>query len=119
MAHDHDLGVVSVYSSVGGDGDMPGLSQPIAQADIEDLLYDTYHPVEERIELLKELKEDLEARMNADRGEEFGGLVMEIEAALAELQSRSTVSASASSAGLDPADRNEMTHEIDEAEQDD
>ena len=85
MAEDNELGVVPVDQMVGGDGDTPGLSQPVTLDEVQDIVM-SEHPREERIARLRGLRDDLAQRMSGDMGGEFDALVAEIDGAIATLE---------------------------------
>ena len=70
---------------VGDDSDLPGYDQPITQDDIDAILNSGRGTEEERRELLRRMRDDLVARQGMDESEEFGGLIDEIDGALATL----------------------------------
>ena len=104
MSNEHEVGVVPVDQMVGGDGDMPGLSQPVTTDDIQDILMSD-RPLEDRKMRLMELRRDMEARAAGDMGGEFDGLVAEIDGALATLEGPADTYASRGSLGLDTQNR--------------
>ena len=104
MGSDHELGVVPVDQMVGGDGDMPGLSQPVTIDDIQDILMNDA-PLEERRMRLLELRHDMEARASGDLGGEFAPVIDEINGALATLEGPADTFASRGSLGMDTQDR--------------
>lgn len=69
---------------VGDDGDAAGIAQTITVDDIQAIVA-APEPVENRREQLKMMKNDLEARMSADRGHEFDTLMEEVDRAIAQL----------------------------------
>ncbi len=70
---------------VGDDSDLPGYDQPIAQDDIDAILSSARGTVEERRELLRRMRDDLQARQGMDESAEFGSLIEAIDGALATL----------------------------------
>ena len=99
MANDHELGVVPVDQMVGGDGDMPGLSQPVTIDEINDVLM-SEHPLEERRMRLRGMRDDLVARSAGDRGGEFDALILEIDRALDTLDGTGDVVGTRDALGL-------------------
>lgn len=69
---------------VGGDADPGGIAQTITSEDVQALLLSP-DPVDTRLEGLKQMRGELEARAAADRGNEFGPLIAEIDDAIAQL----------------------------------
>ena len=104
MNNDNELGVVPVDQMVGGDGDTPGLSQPITVDEIQDVLMSDA-PVEERIARLQGMRHDLSQRASGDMGSEFGELIAEIDGALATLNGPADTYAARGSLGLDTQNR--------------
>ena len=104
MSDDNELGVVPVDQAVGGDGDTPGLSQPITSDEIQDVLMSD-SPVADREARLQEMRRDLEMRRSGDTGDEFGELIVEIDGALATLNGGADTYASRGSLGLDTQNR--------------
>ena len=99
MRSDSELGVVPVDQMVGGDGDTPGLTQPITIDDIQDALF-SEQPLERRRMRLLEMRDDLRARQAGDTGGEFDALVSEVERALATLDQPGDVVGTRDALGL-------------------
>ena len=104
MNNDNEVGVVPVDQMVGGDGDMPGLSQPVTMDDIQDILMSDA-PLEDRKMRLLGMRRDMEARASGDLGDEFGSLITEIDGALATLNGPADTYATRGSLGLDTQNR--------------
>ena len=104
MNNDNEVGVVPVDQMVGGDGDTPGLSQPVTTDDIQDILMSD-RPLEDRKMRLMELRRDMEARAAGDMGGEFEPIIAEIDGALATLEGPADTYASRGSLGLDTQNR--------------
>ena len=85
MSGQEELGVVPVDQMVGGDGDTPGLSQPVTSDEVQDVLM-SEHPLQERIARLQGFKADLLQRAGGDMGGEFDSLIAEIDGAIATLE---------------------------------
>lgn len=71
----------------------PGTSQPLSEAEIEDLLYGEGRSIEERLQLLRALRDDLTERDPGDIGEIAEGgdndpaaVIQEINGRIAELE---------------------------------
>lgn len=65
----------------------PGIAQPVSQAEIEDLLYADDRPVAERVERLREIRDELAMRESADLvGTDSDRVLGEIEEAIARLE---------------------------------
>jgi hypothetical protein len=70
--------------------ELPGLSYPYSQDEIEDLLYGSDRPVDERIDRLKEMREEMATRESGDFGDQDPkDMLAEIDRALDELQADS------------------------------
>jgi hypothetical protein len=65
-----------------GSEDSPGIAQPISQSEIEDLLYNDERPVDERIDRLRELRDEAAIRASGDNGSDAWILLRELENAL-------------------------------------
>ena len=104
MDNDNELGVVPVDQAVGGDGDTPGLSQPITSDEIQDVLMSDA-PVGERVARLEGMRRDLSMRAAGDQGTEFDALIVEIDGAIATLNGPADTYASRGSLGLDTQNR--------------
>ena len=74
--------VMASATSVGGDLDRQGMTQPVTQAEIDDIVNDVHMPIEERVERLKDLTGRLEERGNIDDGVEFDPLSGQLSEAL-------------------------------------
>lgn len=73
---------------VGGDADLSGIAQTITPDDIDAVLMSP-SPIEDRLESLKAMRGELEARSHADRGSEMAPLISQIDAGIALLSMRS------------------------------
>ena len=69
---------------VGGDADLDGIAQTITSDDIDAVLMSP-EPVDQRLETLKSMRAELEARSHADRGNEMAPLIAQIDGAIALL----------------------------------
>jgi len=101
--------------------DPQGIAQPISQSEIEDLLYNDERPVEERIDRLRELRDETVMRASGDSGRDVWILLRELENALATLESDEEVADGNSefavfdgAYGVDPADHLETLSPDDE-----
>ena len=99
MRSDNELGVVPVDQMVGGDGDTPGLTQPVTIDDVQDALY-SEQPLERRRMRLMEMRDDLAARQAGDMGGEFDALIAEVERALETLDQPGDVIGTRDAIGL-------------------
>lgn len=88
MGHlNHIADVVGQEAEVGEDDDAPGIAQPLSQAEIDELLYGDEWPARERLERLRDFREDLLSREAADFGtDDPGALLRELDAAIARLE---------------------------------
>lgn len=71
-------------AQVGGDADINGIAQTLTLDDIQAVLLSPA-PVEERLEMLKNMRDELEARSHADFGGDISPLISEIDRAVAQL----------------------------------
>lgn len=73
-----------MHMQVGGDADIDGIAQTITSQDIQALLVSDA-PVDERLQALKGIRAELEARLAADMGNEMAPVLQEADAAIAQL----------------------------------
>lgn len=73
-----------VDAHVGGDADIDGIAQTLTTDDIDAVLMSP-QPVEKRLETLKSMRSELEARSHADFGHEMAPLIHNIDAAIDQL----------------------------------
>ncbi|MCO6407797.1 MULTISPECIES: hypothetical protein [Hoeflea] len=76
-----------VDAQIGGDGDIDGIAQTLTADDINAVLMSP-QPAEQRLESLKAMRAEIEARSHADFGNDMGPLLDDIDAAIAQLSSR-------------------------------
>lgn len=88
MGHlNHTADVVGQETEVGDDDDPPGIAQPLSQAEVDELLYGDEWSAEERLQRLREFRDDLRSREAADFGtDDPGSLLREVIAAIARLE---------------------------------
>lgn len=77
-----------VDAQIGGDGDIDGIAQTITADDINAVLLSP-QPVDERLETLRSMRSELEARSHADFGNEMAPLINDLDAAIDQLSVRS------------------------------
>lgn len=96
----------------------PGISQPVSQAEIEELLYNDDRPAEARARRLREIRDELAARESADRGDDDPlALIWEIDEAIARLEQRRGEGMDPSSVDQNPEDHREtLSPDSDELE---
>ncbi|MEX6506266.1 hypothetical protein [Jiella sp. M17.18] len=100
--HDRSEGdVLPLDIAVGDDADQPGISQPVTQAEIDDILNDPDMLIEERQARLQELADRVGMRENIDRGDEFDPLMMQISEALNMVAAGGHTYGTLTGAGLD------------------
>jgi len=86
MAPNHNSGLLSPGESNFDIADQSNIAQPYSQNEIEDLLYGSDRPVEERLAMLREMREDAVTRESGDWGEEDPvAVISEIDRAIEEL----------------------------------
>lgn len=104
----HTADVVGQESEVGEDDDAPGIAQPLSQAEIDELLYGDEWSAEERLERLRDFRDDLRSREAADFGtDDPGSLLREVIAAIARLESSYGEGMDPSSVDHNPEDHRE------------
>ncbi|SOE08681.1 hypothetical protein SAMN05877838_0410 [Hoeflea halophila] len=72
---------------IGGDADTDGIAQTLTADDIDAVLMSP-RPVDQRLETLKSMRSELEARSHADFGNDMAPLIEEIDSAIAQLSTR-------------------------------
>jgi len=77
-----------VDTQVGGDADISGIAQTITADDINAVLM-APQSTDQRLETLKAMRAELEARSHADFGNEMAPLINDIDAAIEHLSARS------------------------------
>lgn len=103
----HDRSILADDSSVGDDGDPPGIAQPITQAEIDDVLNDPAMTIEEKQAMLQRYADRLGARDDIDRGGDFHPLEAQVSEALAMLAEGGHAYGDAESVGMDPDSRSD------------
>lgn len=73
-----------VDAQVGGDADIDGIAQTLTVDDINAIAM-SQQPVEQRLEALKAMRSELEARAHADFGGDIAPLVEELDTAISRL----------------------------------
>ncbi|MCZ4288847.1 hypothetical protein [Hoeflea alexandrii] len=76
-----------VDAQVGGDADIDGIAQTLTADDINAVLM-SQQPTEQRLETLKAMRAEVEARSHADFGNDMAPLLGEIDAAISQLATR-------------------------------
>lgn len=74
-------------AQIGGDADVDGIAQTLTADDINAVLMSP-QPIEWRLESLKAMRAEVEARSHADFGDDMEALLSEIDDAIARLASR-------------------------------
>lgn len=83
----HIADVVGQETEVGEDDDAPGIAQPLSQAEIDELLFGDEWSTDERLQRLRDFRDDLRSREVADFGtDDPGPLLREVVAAIARLE---------------------------------
>jgi hypothetical protein len=114
----HTADVVGQEAEVGEDDDSPGIAQPLSQAEIDELLYGDEWSAEERLERLRDFRDDLRSREAADFGtDDPGSLLKEIISAIARLERSFGEGMDPSSVDHNPEDHREtLSPDSDELE---
>lgn len=73
-----------VDAQIGGDADIDGIAQTLTADDINAILLSP-QSVDQRLETLKSMRSELEARSHADFGNEMAPLINDIDAAIDQL----------------------------------
>lgn len=113
--------IIAADMDIGGDADQPGISQPITQAEIEDILNSPDMLVEEKQARLEALSRRVGYRDNIDQGEEFDPLGQQISEALNLLADGGHTYSTFGETGLDPEGRSDAQSpdDVDWSEKDD
>jgi hypothetical protein len=98
--------VTASDTSVGGDADEPGIAQDITLDDIQAVMA-APASLEQRKARLNDMRSRLQARLSADRGNEFGPLLRGIDDALASLDSAGGEVGTRAAYGMDEMDRSD------------
>lgn len=80
----NDSSVDPVDAQVGGDADIDGIAQTLTLDDIQSVLMSP-EPIEQRMETLKNMRDELEARNHADFGGDIAALMDELDRAINQL----------------------------------
>lgn len=80
----NDSSVDPIDAQVGGDADIDGIAQTLTVDDIQSVLMSP-EPVEQRMEALKNMRGELEARGHADFGGDIEALMDELDRATSQL----------------------------------
>jgi hypothetical protein len=83
----HDSIIDPVDAQVGGDADIGGIAQTLTADDIKAVLM-SQQSSDQRLETLKAMRAELEARSHADFGNEMAPLIDDIDAAIDQLSKR-------------------------------
>jgi len=100
--------IVGQDTEIGEDDDIPGIGQPLSQAEIEELLYNEAWPAELRLERLRAFRDELMSREAADFGAaDPHTLLREVEAAIASLEAPGGEEMDPAAIDHNPADHRE------------
>lgn len=105
----HTEEVRAVDMEVGGDDDMPGISQELTTDDIDDIAFDPNLSVGERQERLMELRDEIATRRTGDRfgDHDMDGISVHIRDRLASLGNPQESESVLESTGMYPGDRSD------------
>lgn len=84
---DSDLNVMAVDTAIDSDGYAPGIAQPTTLDEIKDI-YMSEQPTHERLSQLRDIRQEMVARNNADSEAGFDDLIAEIDRGIDYLNSR-------------------------------
>jgi len=93
---DSDLNVMAVDTAIDSDGYAPGIAQPTTLDEITDI-YMAESPREERLAQLREIRQEMVARNNADSEAGFNELIAEIDRGIDYLNGRAAGTATPAS----------------------
>lgn len=112
--------IIAADSDVGGDADQPGISQPITQAEIEDILNSPDMLIEEKQARLEELSQRVGYRETIDQGGDFDPLGQQISEALNMLAEGGHTYSAVEETGFDPEGRSDARSpdDVDSSEDD-
>ena len=82
---DPTIRTLPVDTAISGDAYMPGLSNPVTAAEIQDIALNPNNPVQERLDALGELRREMVARDSADTLPDTKALIAEIDARIDQL----------------------------------
>ena len=82
---DPQITTLPVDTAIDGEDYMPGLSNPVTAAEIQDIYMDARVPVTERLDALAQLKQEMVARDAADTLPDTKALIDQIDSAIATL----------------------------------
>ena len=82
---DPTIRTLPVDTAINGDAYMPGLSNPVTSAEIQDIALNPQNPVQERLDALGELRREMVARDSADTLPDTKSLIAEIDSHIAML----------------------------------
>ncbi|UIJ72914.1 hypothetical protein [Aurantimonas sp. HBX-1] len=99
--------ILAADIEVGGDADQPGISQPVTQAEIDDILNSPDMLVEEKQARLEELARQVGYRETIDQGDEFDPLGLQISEALNLLAQGGHNYSTVEETGFDPEGRSD------------
>lgn len=125
MVHSNGNGdVTGQDTEIGEDDDIPGIGQPLSQAEIEELLYSDEWPAGVRLERLRAYRDELMSREAADFGAaDPHTLLREVETAIASLESLPGEEMDPAAIDHNPADHRETlapdSDELDAIEEED
>lgn len=99
--------IIAADTEVGGDADQPGISQPVTQAEIDDILNSPDMLVEEKQARLEEIAQQVGYRETIDQGDEFHPLGLQISEALNLLAQGGHNYSTVEETGFDPEGRSD------------
>ncbi|MDP3738884.1 MAG: hypothetical protein Q8R02_15930 [Hyphomonadaceae bacterium] len=99
--------VRAVDMEIGGDDDMPGISQELTTDDIDDIAFDPNLTVGERTERLMELRDEFYQRRSGDYMGDMEGIRARLSDRLASLGNPQESETVLESTGMYPGDRSD------------
>jgi hypothetical protein len=107
MPHPRNDEVRAVDMEVGGDDDMPGISQELTTDDVDDIALDPNLAVSERTARLMDLRDELDTRRAGDYLGDMEGIRAHLEDRLASLGNPQESETVLESTGMYPGDRSD------------
>ncbi|WMT91755.1 hypothetical protein [Pelagibacterium sp. H642] len=112
--HPHEGRVVPVDQAMGDDANPLAALMPMSLDEINDYLYDESRPAEERLDRLREIRDNLAGLEASDVGSDVDALRDEVAAAIASLEGAELSAPDDAATSFDPADHIEAQSPDDE-----
>lgn len=112
--HPHEGRVVPVDQAMGDDANPLAALMPMSLDEINDYLYDQSRPAEERLDRLREIRDNLAGLEASDVGSDVDALRDEVASAIAALEGAELSAPDDAATSFDPADHLEAQSPDDE-----